>query len=102
VIIGKLIPARAKIVIEQPLGVTEMVLPSGFAGEDELGEDFDAEIDDDWSDDDFDENGLALVKDSPAENGAGEIDLIEEPAPGTAEEPVAEVTETQEAGAEPS
>jgi DNA-directed RNA polymerase subunit beta' len=99
VIIGKLIPARAKIVVEQPLKVTEMVLPSGFADEDELGEDFDAEIDDDWSDDDFDENGLALVKDSPAENGASESDPIEEPAPGTTEEPVAE---TQEAGAENS
>jgi len=76
-----------------------MVLPSGFADEDELGEDFDAEIDDDWSDDDFDENGLALIKDTPAENGAAEIDLVVEPAPGTAEEPVAE---PQEAGAGPS
>jgi DNA-directed RNA polymerase subunit beta' len=102
VIIGKLIPARAKIVVEQPLKVTEMVLPSGFNDDEELGEDFDAEIDDDWSDDDFDENGLAPIKDSPAKNGAGEIDLIEEPAPATADEPVAEVTETQEAGAEPS
>ena len=52
VIIGKLIPARAEIVVEQPLKVTEMVLPPGFWQTTiELDEDFDADLDDDWSDD---------------------------------------------------
>jgi DNA-directed RNA polymerase subunit beta' len=100
VIIGKLIPARAQVVIEQPFNVTEMVLPPGF-GDDELGEDLDADLDDDWSDD-FDENGLGPVADSAAENGAAEIDLLEEPAPATAEEAPAEVAEAQETGTEPS
>jgi len=102
VIIGKLIPARAKVVIEQPLNVTEMVLPLGFAVDGELGEDLDADLDDDWSDDDFEENGLGPVVDAAAENGVGDIDLVEESAPATADDPVAEVLDVQEAGAEPS
>jgi DNA-directed RNA polymerase subunit beta' len=102
VIIGKLIPARAQVVIEQPLKVTEMVLPAGFADDEELGEDFDADLDDDWSEDDFEDNGLGPVEDAATANGAGEIDLLEEPAPETAEEAPVEVAEAQETSAEPS
>ena len=40
VIIGKLIPARASIVVEQPLKVSEMVLPVGFLEGDLDDEDF--------------------------------------------------------------
>ena len=110
VIIGKLIPARAEVVVEQPLNVTEMVLPAGFADDDELVDDFDADLDDDWSDDDFEENGLGPVKESLAENGASEIDILEEPAPVTsdeAEDAIApgdaeEAIVSEEASAEPS
>ncbi len=50
VIIGKLIPARANIVVEQPLKVTEIPLPPSLLGEgdDEDFELFENDDDDDW------------------------------------------------------
>ena len=124
-IIGKLIPARAQITVEQPMKVTEMILPSGFTEDGEAIEDFDVDLDDDWGDDDFEEdvlvaeepiaengagvaaepvaeNGAGVAEEPVAENGAGEIEMLEEPAPETAEEAAAEEAEAQEAGAEPS
>ena len=55
VIIGKLIPARAQITVEQPPRVTEMILPPGFTADGDLREDFDSELDEDWSDEDLEE-----------------------------------------------
>jgi DNA-directed RNA polymerase subunit beta' len=97
VIIGKLIPARAEVVVEQPLKVTEMVLPQGFDRDE--GEDFDIDVDDDWSDDDFEDDGLG--PDGLGENGGAEISLLEESPPATAEEAQEAVEEaTEEAQAE--
>ncbi len=87
VIIGKLIPARAQITVEQPLRVTEMVLPPGFADE-ELGEDFE-DLDEDFEDEDFEDEPLDIAGEGedPGENGAAtEVDILEGPPPATAEE----------------
>ncbi len=102
VIIGKLIPARAQITVEQPPRVTEMVLPPGFR--DEEAEEFEPDFDeDDFEDEDFDENGpgtLAEEDEAIAGNGAApEIDLLEESPPATAEE--ASEAEAGPNGAEP-
>jgi DNA-directed RNA polymerase subunit beta' len=98
VIIGKLIPARAQITVEQPLRVTEMVLPAGFA-DDEVLDDFEADIDEDWNDDDFEDEPLAVDEEAVTENGASEVDALEEPPPATAEEAQ---EEAEEAGTEAS
>jgi DNA-directed RNA polymerase subunit beta' len=89
VIIGKLIPARAQITVEQPPRVTEMVLPPGFReeGGEELEPDFD---DEDFEDEDFEDNGLdafAADDEVTAGNGAApEVDFLVESPPATAEE----------------
>src|SRR5438093_11008440 len=89
VIIGKLIPARAQVTVEQPPRVTEMVLPPGFR--DEEGEEFEPDFDDeDFEDEDFGDNGLGALAEEDqviAENGAAqEVDFLEESPPATAEE----------------
>jgi len=58
VIIGKLIPARAPIVLEQPIKVTEMVLPPGF-----LEEGTEADFDEDFED--FPEEDIGEADDDP-------------------------------------
>src|SRR5213594_3080693 len=88
VIIGKLIPARAQITVEQPARVTEMILPPRFRDEDgEFEPDFE-ELD--FEDEDLEENGLdglAGEDEELAGNGAlPEVDLLEESPPATAEE----------------
>src|SRR5438093_2877184 len=88
VIIGKLIPARAQITVEQPARVTEMILPPGFRDEDgEFEPDFE-ELD--FEDEDLEENGLDALAGEDEElagNGAlPEVDLLEESPPATAEE----------------
>jgi DNA-directed RNA polymerase subunit beta' len=100
VIIGKLIPARAEVVVDQPLKVTEMVLPQGFDRDE--GEAFDIDLDDDWSEDDFEDDGLG--PDGLGENGGAEISLLEESPPATAEEAqeASEEAEAEETPAEPS
>jgi DNA-directed RNA polymerase subunit beta' len=105
VIIGKLIPARAQITVEQPLKISEMILPSGFSEGDDLGEDFDADLDDDWSDDDFDEEPLVGEADELDGNGTGEVSLLQESPPEETEEAPEEASEAEvleEAEAEPS
>ncbi|HLC28934.1 MAG TPA: DNA-directed RNA polymerase subunit beta', partial [Dehalococcoidia bacterium] len=90
VIIGKLIPARAQITLEQPMRVTEMVLPPGFADEDEVRDEFESDLDEDWSEDDFDEEPLDTLgaeNGDLGENGAAvEVQLLEQSPPTTAEE----------------
>ncbi len=88
VIIGKLIPARAQITVEQPARVTEMILPPRFRDEDgEFEPDFE-ELD--FEDEDLEENGLDALAGEDEElagNGAlPEVDLLEESPPATAEE----------------
>jgi DNA-directed RNA polymerase subunit beta' len=93
VIIGKLIPARAPIVVEQPLKVSEIPIPPSLMGEGEE-EDFLFESDDeDWNlpepdeDNDVDdqaEGGLASALDAILSHPAGESeeasDLLAEDA----------------------
>src|SRR5438132_346904 len=87
VIIGKLIPARAQITVEQPPRVTEMVLPPGFRDEgDELEPEFE---DEDFEDEDFDDGLDALAGEDAAIVGNGatqEVDFLEESPPAKAEE----------------
>jgi len=89
VIIGKLIPARAQITVEQPVRVTEMILPPGFR--DEGANEFEPEFEDEeFEDEDLEENGLEAVggeNEEFAGNGAApEVEFLEESPPVTAEE----------------
>jgi DNA-directed RNA polymerase subunit beta' len=103
VIIGKLIPARAQITVEQPPRVTEMVLPSGFTDDGDLRDEFDTDLDEDWSDDDLEEEpldlfggqngelaangGTAVDGGTAAGSATSAADLLEEEPPEIAEEP---------------
>jgi DNA-directed RNA polymerase subunit beta' len=103
VIIGKLIPARAQITVEQPIRVTEMVLPPGFNAEGEELEEFEADFDEDWSEEDFDDEPLdPLAADNGdfADNGAAaEVQVLDE-APSPVVDGFAE-PESGENGASP-
>ncbi|HEV8574274.1 MAG TPA: hypothetical protein VGR43_06140, partial [Dehalococcoidia bacterium] len=88
VIIGKLIPARAQVEVEQPMRVTEMILPPGFSDDSELRDEFE-DIDEDWNDDDFEDEPLDIATeedDFPDNGAASEVALLEETPPATAEE----------------
>jgi DNA-directed RNA polymerase subunit beta' len=110
VIIGKLIPARAQITVEQPPRVTEMILPPGFTADGNLRDEFDNDLDEDWSDEDLEEepldlfggqNGDLAADGATAADGAitadgatTEVDLLEETPAETAED----VTEVEASG----
>src|SRR5437867_2399507 len=72
VIIGKLIPARAQIVVEEPIKPLDMLLSPGLMAEG-LDEDFD---DDDWDLDDG-ENGLDGLPDMVMDELLGAADEVE-------------------------
>ena len=92
VIIGKLIPARAQIVVEDPLKVTEIPLPPSLMGEGIEDDDFLLEGDDeDWNlpePDEEDEESLgsitgalsSFMSESEAESVNGDVE-VEDPAP---------------------
>jgi hypothetical protein len=92
VIIGKLIPARAPIFVEEPLKVTEIPMPPSLVGE--SGEDDDFELfeneDEDWSLPEPDEE----ADDDEANLGAvrGAVDLLFGEADGNGASGVLEET----------
>ncbi len=82
VIIGKLIPARAPIVVEQPPRVTEIMLPPGLRGEteedlefeeEEEEEEFEEEEEGDWGADEELEDEASFEAEAPG------MDEMEEP-----------------------
>jgi DNA-directed RNA polymerase subunit beta' len=70
VIIGKLIPARARIVVEQPIKVTEIPLPPSLITERGEDEDFDFE-EDDW------ESDMGAEELLPQLDGAGDMRQVD-------------------------
>jgi hypothetical protein len=84
VIIGKLIPARAKIVVEEPLKVSEIALPPSLMGEGVEDDDFLLEgEDEDWNLPEPDEEAVAVAE---GEEALGVVTEKAEGAPGAVTE----------------
>ena len=90
VIIGKLIPARAEVIVEAPPKVAEIALPASLLGESEEAE---PELEPDWDiDDDFEEpipglDDIDALLDAEAQedillSGNGGVEINDETIPG--------------------
>jgi DNA-directed RNA polymerase subunit beta' len=87
VIIGKLIPARAPIVVEQPPRVTEIMLPPGLRGEteedlefeEEEEEEFEEEEEGDWGAEEEFEEEASLEDEASSLDESGEPPVSGEP-----------------------
>jgi len=88
VIIGKLIPARAPIVVEQPPRVTEIMLPPGLRGEteedlefeEEEEEEFEEEEEGDWGAEEEFEEEASLEDEASSLDESGEPPVSGEPS----------------------